>query len=63
MTTTLIEKDSPGPALLLIFVVLLLLAGGGLGLAYIMGAFGGHVAETNTQTIIPPITLPNPVTP
>ena len=60
--TTLIEKDSPGPALLLIFVVLLLLVGGGVGFAYMMGAFGGNTA-INNQTIVPPLTLPGPVAP
>jgi hypothetical protein len=39
--TTLIEKDSPIPALILLAVLFLILLGGGLGLAYMGGVFTG----------------------
>jgi hypothetical protein len=39
--TTLIEKDSPTPAILVIAVIFLLFLGGGFGLAYMGGVFTG----------------------
>ncbi len=61
--TTLIEKDSPVPALVLIFVVIFLLVGCGLGFAYMNGAFGEKttVIENNktveNKTAILPATV------
>ncbi len=49
--TTLIEKDSPIPALILLAVIFLFLVGGGLGLAYVGGVFTGKnaVAENDKR--------------
>ena len=38
---TIIEKDSPVPAILFLVVLFLVLLGGGLGLAYLGGVFTG----------------------
>lgn len=38
---TIIEKDSPVPAILFLGVLFLVLLGGGLGLAYLGGVFTG----------------------
>ena len=47
--TTIIERDSSGPAGFLVFVVVLLLLAGGAWFAYTNGAFGGKttVIENN----------------
>jgi hypothetical protein len=49
--TTLIEKDSPVPALLLLGCLFLFFVGGGLGLAYAGGVFTGknQVAENDKR--------------
>jgi len=50
--TTLIEKDPVTPAILLIFAVCIFLIGGGLGIAYVSGAFQKRTAVTeNVQAI------------
>lgn len=51
--TTLIEKDSPVPALLLLGVIFLFFIGGGLGLAYVGGVFTGknQVAENDKRIV------------
>lgn len=64
--TTIVERDSSGPAVLLIFVVILLLVGGGLGFAYMNGAFGERttVIENNktveNKTVFMPAQSPPP---
>ncbi|MDB4793462.1 hypothetical protein OAG63_00345 [Methylacidiphilales bacterium] len=47
--STIIERDSSGPASLLVFVVVLLLLAGGAWFAYTNGVFGGKttVIENN----------------
>jgi hypothetical protein len=42
--TTLVEKDSATPAILLIFAVVFLLLGGGLAFVYLNGVFGERTA-------------------
>jgi hypothetical protein len=49
---TVIERDSPAPALLLILIIALLLVGGGVGVAYINGAFDEKtVVVENDKTV------------
>jgi len=65
--TTIVERDSSTSAVLLIFVVLLLV-GGGLGFAYMNGAFGERttVIENNktveNKTVVMPA-QPSPSAP
>jgi len=63
--TTIVERDSSGPAVLLIFVVILLLVGGGLGFAYMNGAFGEKttVIENNKTVENKTVILPVPTAP
>jgi hypothetical protein len=69
--TTLIEKDSPVPALVLLGVIFLFFIGGGLGLAYMGGVFTGknEVAENDkrianlSHSVSTPSTAPEPVEP
>ncbi len=63
--TTIVEKDSSTSAVLLIFVIVLLIAGG-LGFAYMNGAFGEKttVIENNktveNKTVVVPVQTPAP---
>lgn len=69
--TTLIEKDSPVPALLLLGGIFLSFVGGGLGLAYAGGVFTGkNEVARNDQRIThqalvnsPPTVAPAPAKP
>jgi len=63
--TTIVERDSSGPAVLLVFVVILLMVGGGLGFAYMNGAFGEKttVIENNKTVENRTVVLPAPATP
>jgi hypothetical protein len=63
--TTIVERDSSGPAVLLVLVVILLLVGGGLGFAYMNGAFGEKttVIENNKTVENKTVVLPAPTVP
>ena len=63
--TTIVEKDSSGPAVLLVLIVILLLVGGGLGFAYMNGAFGEKttVIENNKTVENKTVVLPAPTAP
>ena len=65
--TTIIEKDSSTPAMVLIFVVFIFLIGGaGLGFGYMNGTFGEKITviENNktieNKTLIVPVQTPPP---
>ena len=49
--TTIIEKDSSAPAVLLILIIMILFVGGGIGFAYLNGSFGGTTVIENNKTV------------
>lgn len=60
--STIIERDSSGPAGLLVFVVVLFLIAGGAWFAYANGAFGGKntTIENNKTIVMPAPAAPKP---
>jgi len=61
--TTLVEKDSPVPALILLAVIFLFLLGGAVGLAYMGGVFTGKdaVAENDKRITAQAVPISAPV--
>lgn len=54
--TTIIEKDSPAPAIILIFVVIIFLIGGaGLAFGYMNGTFGSKPTVIENKSVVQPV--------
>jgi hypothetical protein len=60
--STIIERDSSGPAGLLVFLVVIVLMAAGAWFAYTNGAFGGKttVIENNKTVVMPAPASPKP---
>jgi len=62
--STIIERDSSGPAGLLVFVVVILLMAAGAWFAYTNGVFGGRTTTIeNNKTVVMPAPATAPAAP
>jgi len=62
--STIIERDSSGPAGLLVFLVVIVLMAGGAWFAYTNGAFGGRSTTIeNNKTVVMPSPASAPAAP
>jgi hypothetical protein len=58
--TTIIERESSGPAALLVTILIIFLIAGGIWLAYANGAFGGKTTVIENKTVVVPVQTPAP---
>jgi hypothetical protein len=62
--STIIERDSSGPAGLLVFLVVIVLMAAGAWFAYTNGVFGGRSTTIeNNKTVVMPAPASAPATP
>jgi len=62
--STIIERDSSGPAGLLVFLVVIVLMAAGAWFAYTNGVFGGRTTTIeNNKTVIMPAPASAPASP
>jgi hypothetical protein len=59
--TTIVERDSGGPAALLLTILVILLIAGGAWFAYANGVFGKTTVIENNKTVVMPIQPSTPV--